>query len=134
MNNLRQDLFTFFTVLLLFTTLRIFKFIQCLYAFFIKTSKILMRLNVFFWRFTVLECFYYVLIFYEKFVPGNTEIYFWYLVRKYTHYLISENIAFSVKAFLILLMSAFFCKKSEFFGKNGTFTQINSVRAVLKIF
>ena len=114
LNNLRQDLFTFFTVLLLFTTLRIFKFIQCLYAFFIKTSKILMRLNVFFWRFTVLECFYYVLIFYETFVRGNTEIYSWCLVRKYTHYLISENIAFSVKAFLIL-MSAFFLQKIRIF-------------------
>ena len=38
------------------------------------------------------------------------------------------------RAFLILLMPAFFCKKSAFSGKNSTFTQSNSVRAVLKIF
>ena len=30
-------------------------------------------------------------------------------------------------------MSAVFCKKSAFFGKNNTFTQNNSVRAVLEI-
>ena len=28
----------------------------------------------------------------------------------------------------------FFCQKSAFFGKNGTFTQSNSVTAVLEIF
>ena len=37
---------------------------------------------------------------------------------------------FSTKAFLILLMSAFSCKKSAFFRKNSTFTQSKSVRAV----
>ena len=31
-------------------------------------------------------------------------------------------------------MSAFFCKKSTIFGKNNTFTQSNSVRAVLVFF
>ena len=31
-------------------------------------------------------------------------------------------------------MSAFFCKKSVFFGKNTIFTQSNSVRATLEIF
>ena len=52
-----------------------------------------------------------------------------------THtYVVSENIPFSAKAFLILLMSAFFFKKSVFFGKNSIFTQSNSVRAVLMIF
>ena len=30
-------------------------------------------------------------------------------------------------------MSAFFCKKLEFFGKNSTFTQSNNMRAVLEI-
>ena len=44
-----------------------------------------------------------------------------------------ENIPFSAKALLILLMSVFFCKKSAFFGKNGTLTQGNSLRAVLEI-
>ena len=31
-------------------------------------------------------------------------------------------------------MSAFFCKKIDFFVQKSTFTQSNSVRAVLKIF
>ena len=31
-------------------------------------------------------------------------------------------------------MAAFFCKKSALFGKNSTFAQSNSVRAVLEIF
>ena len=39
-----------------------------------------------------------------------------------------------LKALLILLMSAFICKKSTFFGKDSTFTQSNSVRAMLEIF
>ena len=42
---------------------------------------------------------------------------------------------FSTKILLILLMSAFIAKKiSIFFGKNGIFTQSNSVRDVLEIF
>ena len=45
-----------------------------------------------------------------------------------------NEIPFSTKALLILLMSAFFCKKPAFFGKNSIFTQSNSVRAVLDIF
>ena len=48
-------------------------------------------------------------------------------------YAVSENILFSTKALLILLMSAFLCKKS-FVGKNSTFTQSNNVRAMLEIF
>ena len=52
-----------------------------------------------------------------------------------THaYVVSVNIPFSIKAFLILLMPAFFCKKSAFFQQNSTFPQINSVTAVLEIF
>ena len=35
---------------------------------------------------------------------------------------------FSTKAFLI------FCKKSEFLGKNSTFTQSNSPSAMIEIF
>ena len=42
-------------------------------------------------------------------------------------YLVSGNISFSTKVLLILLMSAFF-------GQNNTFTQSNSVRAVLEMF
>ena len=42
-------------------------------------------------------------------------------------YVVSENIPFSTKAVLILLMSVFF-------GQNSTFTQSNSERAVLEIF
>ena len=48
-------------------------------------------------------------------------------------YVVLENIPFSTKALLILLMSIFFCKKSAFFGKNGTLTQGNSLRAVLEV-
>ena len=52
-----------------------------------------------------------------------------------THtYVVLENIPFSTKTLLILLMSTFFCKRSLFFGKNSTFTQSNSARAVLGIF
>ena len=57
-----------------------------------------------------------------------------YLVHKYTHKRRLENIFFSTKVSLILVMPAFFCKKSALICKNGTFTQNNSVRAVLKIF
>ena len=45
-----------------------------------------------------------------------------------------ENKPLSTKTFLILLMSAIFSKKSAFFVENSTFTQSNSVRAVLEIF
>ena len=51
------------------------------------------------------------------------------LARTYNTYAVSENIPFSTKAPLILLMSAFYCKKSEIFGQNST--QNNSVRVVL---
>ena len=53
-----------------------------------------------------------------------------------THtYVVSENIPFSTKALLALLISAFFfTKKSVFFGQNSTSTQSNSVRVVLEIF
>ena len=47
---------------------------------------------------------------------------------------VSENISFNTRTLLILLMSAFFCKKSSFFGQSSTFTQSNSVRVVLEIF
>ena len=36
--------------------------------FFSRTSKILMKLDVFFWKFIVAKCFYYLFIFYETFV------------------------------------------------------------------
>ena len=49
-------------------------------------------------------------------------------------YVVSENMPVSFKALLILLISAFFCKKSVFFGQDSTFTQSNSVRAVTEIF
>ena len=66
---------------------------------------------------------------------------FWELCQKLqiwhvsTHsHVVSENTPISTKAPLILLISALFCKKSAFFGKNNTFTQTNSMRAVLEIF
>ena len=49
---------------------------------------------------------------------------------EYLTLVVSEDIPFSNKAHLILLMSPFFRKKSSFFGKNSTFTQSSSVRAV----
>ena len=49
-------------------------------------------------------------------------------------YVVLENISFSIKALLILLMSALFSNKSAFFGKNSTFTLRNSVKAVLETF
>ena len=57
----------------------------------------------------------------------------WYL---HTHpYVVLENVSFSTKTLLILLMSALFYKKSIFFNHffNRTFTKSNSVRAVLEI-
>ena len=51
----------------------------------------------------------------------------------YVHtYVVSENISFSTRILLILVMPAFFFKKSTFFGKISTFTQSNSVRTVLE--
>ena len=50
-------------------------------------------------------------------------------------YVVLENLPFSTKALLILLMLAFlFLQKSAFFDRNSPFTQSNSVRAVLEIF
>ena len=45
---------------------------------------------------------------------------------------VSESIPFCGKTPLILLMSRFFSKKVGFYGKNNSFTQSNSVRAVLE--
>ena len=46
-------------------------------CFFIWTSKTLMRLSIFLWRFTATKCCYYVLIFHETFVPANRKYYSW---------------------------------------------------------
>ena len=54
-------------------------------------------------------------------------------ISTHTH-VISGNIPFSTKTFLIFLMSGVFCKKSAFFEKNSTFTQSISMRAVSEIF
>ena len=51
------------------------------------------------------------------------------LANKLIEKIVSKIMPFSTKALLILLMH-FFCKESEFFGQNITFTQSNSVRAV----
>ena len=56
------------------------------------------------------------------------------LARKYTPICSFRNIPFSIKVLLILLVLGFFSKKSTFFGENSTFTQNNSVKAVLEIF
>ena len=39
------------------------------------------------------------------------------LARNYTHIFFSENIPFSIKALLILLMLAFYAKNQHFFAK-----------------
>ena len=55
---------------------------------------------------------------------------FWYVNTN--TYVVSENIAFSTKTPLILLVSTFFATRSAFFGKNSIFTQSNNMRAVLE--
>ena len=66
------------------------------------------------------------------------------LIRKYYKYGVLENKFYYVKILksilnstkipLILLTSAIFWKQSVFFGKNGTFTEIYSMKAVLEMF
>ena len=57
------------------------------------------------------------------------------LLCKYTHICSFRKYAFQYQGILIFAyISIFFCKKLSFFGKNSTFTQSNSVRAVLEIF
>ena len=56
------------------------------------------------------------------------------LARNYAHLFSFRKKPFSTKAFLILMMSAFFWIKSGFFGQHSTFTQSNNVRAELEIF
>ena len=48
--------------------------------------------------------------------------------------MVSEKIPFNTNFTLILQMSAFFLQKSVFSDKNITFTQSNSMTAVLEIF
>ena len=59
-------------------------------------------------------------------------MYVWY-VSTYVHAFL-ENIPFSTKTPLILLISAFFAGILRNFPKNGIFTQSNSMKAVLEIF
>ena len=65
-----------FINLLIFTfILRILKFIQCLYVFFIKTSKVLIRFNVLFVRFSSSKCCYVMSYFpWKKILPVNMEL------------------------------------------------------------
>ena len=51
---------------------QILKFIRCIYGFFIRTSKVLMRLNVPFLRFSASKS-YYVHVFYETFSAVNGD-------------------------------------------------------------
>ena len=55
----------------------------------------------------------------------------WY-VSSHTH-LFLEHIPFSTTICLILLASAFFAKNQDFLDKNSTFTQNNSMEAVLEV-
>ena len=56
----------------------------------------------------------------------------WNLVRNYTHICIFRKYIFST--WTPYFLSAFFSKKSPFFDKITTFSQSNSMRAVLEIF
>ena len=58
----------------------------------------------------------------------------WNLVCKCTHKCSFRKYTFSYETLLILLMSAFFCKKSAFFGQNSTFTQSNIVRVCYRFY
>ena len=59
---------------LIFTfILRILRFIQCLYTFFIKTIKVLIRFNVLFVRFSSTKYVLLCLIFHEKTLPVNMD-------------------------------------------------------------
>ena len=80
--NLTQYLLTYWIVfpkiylhfyLLIFTfILRILKLIQCIYAFSIKTNKVLIRLDVLFIRFSSSKCSY--VFFSMKFLPVHMEL------------------------------------------------------------
>ena len=56
------------------------------------------------------------------------------LARKYTRICRSENMLFSTKALLILLLSTFLAKSHTFFGQTSSFTQRNNMRSMLEIF
>ena len=56
------------------------------------------------------------------------------LARMYTPIFSFRKYTFSAQTHLILLISAFFCKKLAFFFQKSIFTQSNSVRTVLEIF
>ena len=60
------------------------------------------------------------------------ELEIWYVST--STFLVSENVPFTTKTPLILLMSAFILQKIAFLVKSNTFTQSNSIRAVLEIF
>lgn len=51
-------------------------------------------------------------------------------------YVVSENTVYLLvrRPPLILVITAFFCKKAPFFDKNNIFTQSGSMKAVLEIF
>ena len=54
--------------------------------------------------------------------------------RKYTHICRSQNMLFSTKTLLILLLSAFIANSQAFFGQTSSFTQRNNMRSMLEIF
>ena len=58
----------------------------------------------------------------------------WKLVRKYTHICSFRKYTFQYQALLNFADVSIFLQKKQHFGKNSTFTQSNSVRAVLEIF
>ena len=58
----------------------------------------------------------------------------WNFVRKYTHIFSFRKYTFQYQVPLNSADVSMFCKKLVFFGKNGTFTQSNSVRVVSDIF
>ena len=68
------DILDGFCLLIFIFILRILKFIQCLYASYIKTSKVLIRFNGLFIRFSSSKCCFLPSYFYEKILPVNKEL------------------------------------------------------------
>ena len=71
---LPQFIYLHFCLLIFIFILRMLKFIQCLYASYIKTSKVLIRFNGLFIRFSSSKCCFLPSYFYEKILPVNKEL------------------------------------------------------------
>ena len=66
--------------------------------------------------------------------PVRIKLKSWYLACKYTLICSCRKCTFWYQGLLNFADVSIFCKKSVFFSQNSTFTQSNSVRALLEIF